>query len=161
MDIIFSIIFSLILVMLTTVLFYRVSKKIISVIASTKLNPYSLIGVLMLGIFTSHAIAIFLYGVALWLLVGFFNVPGLQGEHATHFLSYLYFSATTYSSLGVGDIYPFGPLRFITSVEVINGLTLIAWSSTFTYFMVQKLLDNQGHSIQVCSESCAGKKPKV
>jgi len=44
-----------------------------------------------------------------------------------------YYSAVSYTSLGLGDIWPHGHLRLLTSIEAINGLFLIGWSVTFTY----------------------------
>jgi hypothetical protein len=91
------------------------------------------------GLFVAHGISISIYGVAYWLLTQFSHFPPLEGVDTTTIGSYLYYSATTYSSLGVGDVYPRGCLRIITSFEVINGLTLIAWSATFTYFSVDRM----------------------
>ncbi|MDG1286377.1 MAG: ion channel [Rickettsiales bacterium] len=66
------------------------------------------------------------------------HIGSLSGEFERGFLSYIYFSAATYSSLGIGDIFPKGPLRFVTGVEVLNGLVLIAWSASFTYLTMEK-----------------------
>ena len=71
------------------------------------------------------------------------------------FSSYLYYSATSYSSLGVGDVYARGSLRLISSFEVINGLTLIAWSATFTYFAVQKMWEASGLPLHINCECCS------
>ena len=73
---------------------------------------------------------------------------------ASNISAYLYYSVTTYSSLGVGDVYALGGLRLITGVETINGLTLIAWSATFTYFAVQKMWDAHGLFMEVKCKYC-------
>ena len=57
------------------------------------------------------------------------------------FASYLYFSAETYTTIGLGDIYPLGPLRLITGIEALNGLLLIGGSASFTYLAMQKFWD--------------------
>jgi len=41
--------------------------------------------------------------------------------------------------LGFGDVYPVGALRLLSGIEGINGLFLIAWSTSFTYFVMDKL----------------------
>jgi len=48
------------------------------------------------------------------------------------------FSAETYTTIGLGDTYPLGPLRLITGIEALNGLLLIGWSASFTYLAMQK-----------------------
>lgn len=48
--------------------------------------------------------------------------------------AHVYFSFTTYTSLGYGDIVPVGPARFIAGLESLMGLVLIAWTASFTYF---------------------------
>lgn len=38
----------------------------------------------------------------------------------------LHFSLVNYTSLGLGDIYPTGHLRFLAGVEPLNGFLLIS-----------------------------------
>ncbi|MEZ5482988.1 MAG: potassium channel family protein [Porticoccaceae bacterium] len=44
-----------------------------------------------------------------------------------------YFSFTTYSSLGYGDVVPFNNLRFVAGLEALIGLVMITWSASFMY----------------------------
>ena len=53
-------------------------------------------------------------------------------------LSYAYFSVTTYTTLGFGDIVPTGPIRFLVSVEALTGFVLITWSASFTFLEMQR-----------------------
>lgn len=62
----------------------------------------------------------------------------LTGVHDNSFTSALYFSATTYSSLGFGDIVPLGGMRLLAGIQVLNGLVLIGWSVSFTYLAMEK-----------------------
>ncbi|WP_218822866.1 potassium channel family protein [Tistlia consotensis] len=54
-------------------------------------------------------------------------------------LDFLYFSIVTYTSLGLGDVFPGGHLRFIAGVEALNSLLLIAWSGSFIYLAMGRL----------------------
>jgi len=45
----------------------------------------------------------------------------------------LYFSFTVYTTVGFGDIYPQGELRFLTGIESLTGLVLITWTASFLY----------------------------
>jgi hypothetical protein len=94
--------------------------------------------VVVLGCFVTHTIEVWLYALA-YLLISQTGLGSLKGEIDGQFADYLYFSATSYSTLGFGDVYPIGALRLISGVEGINGLFLIAWSTSFTYFVMDKL----------------------
>lgn len=92
----------------------------------------------VLGCFAAHTIEVWLYALA-YLLISHTGIGALEGKVEGHFADYLYFSATSYSTLGFGDVYPVGALRLISGVEGINGLFLIAWSTSFTYFVMDRM----------------------
>ena len=94
--------------------------------------------VVVLGCFTAHTIEVWLYALA-YLLISRSGIGALEGKVEGHFADYLYFSATSYSTLGFGDLYPVGALRLISGVEGINWLFLIAWSTSFTYFVMDRM----------------------
>jgi len=48
----------------------------------------------------------------------------------------LYFSLVNYTSLGLGDIYPTGHLRFLAGVESLNGFLLISCSAALIYLLM-------------------------
>ncbi|MBI3545541.1 MAG: two pore domain potassium channel family protein [Gammaproteobacteria bacterium] len=97
--------------------------------------------VVMLAVFIAHLIEIWLYAGGYYLLAQDFGL-GLLGEFGgnigRHFSDYLYFSTVTYTSLGLGDVYPLGDLRLIAGFESLTGLLMIAWSASFTYLMMEK-----------------------
>lgn len=68
------------------------------------------------------------------------GVGGFTGGRAMSPLSYFYFAAETYSSLGYGDIFPIGELRLIASISPLNGILLLAWSGSFLFALVQRSL---------------------
>ena len=139
-----AIIISIILVLVTTAIFYEILCIVLKVVAKRDLRTRPLMFFLVVAIFSAHTIAVWIYGVAYWVLVHSFGFEPLSGIAHDNFFGYVYFSAATYSSLGIGDIFPHGALQFITGVEVLNGLMLIGWSVMFTYFAVQKLWDIHG-----------------
>jgi hypothetical protein len=53
-------------------------------------------------------------------------------------LDFYYLSLSSYTTLGIGDIYPTGPLRVIAGIEALNGLVLIGWSASFTYLTMER-----------------------
>ena len=87
-----------------------------------------------------HIVEIWCYGMAFWTLS---VVPGtgyLHGEHGTNTMfDAVYLSATTYSTVGYGDLAPVGAIRVISGLESLTGLLLITWSASFTYLKMSRL----------------------
>src|SRR4051812_16120040 len=83
-----------------------------------------MIAALMLG----HIVEIWLFAFAFVLVSHWPTLGYLSGDVDESFSSFLYFSATSYTSLGFGDITPHGPLRSIAISEALIGLLMIAWS---------------------------------
>ena len=87
-----------------------------------------------------HIIEIWCFGLAYW---GLSIVPGtgyVHGVHGTDTLfDAVYLSATTYSTVGFGDLAPVGAIRLISGLESLVGLLLITWSASFTYLEMSRL----------------------
>src|SRR5262245_48256293 len=90
----------------------------------------------------AHALETAVYAVAYSLMQHSFGLGALAGEVSGDFFDFLYFSATSYTTLGVGDVFPRGPMRLVSAVEAFNGLVLIGWSASYTYFAMRKLWDD-------------------
>ena len=54
------------------------------------------------------------------------------------FADLIYFSLSTYTSLGYGDIVPTGSTRLLAGIESLTGLVLIAWTASFTYMEMRE-----------------------
>ncbi|HVL78815.1 MAG TPA: potassium channel family protein [Sphingomicrobium sp.] len=93
------------------------------------------------GIFVAHLLEISLYAGAYHLMTDHFGLGGIAGEVGlgTAALDYFYFSLTTYTTLGIGDVYPTGPLRIVAGTESLNGLVLIGWSASYTFLAMKRL----------------------
>ena len=101
---------------------------------------------IMFGVIILHLVEITLYGVAYWYGDVIVDIGDFAGRAIT-FKDYLYFSAETYTTLGLGDIYPVGDLRVIASIESLNGLLLLGWSASFTYLAMQKYWSEHARKI--------------
>ena len=80
-----------------------------------------------------HVVEIWLFGIAIWVLL---QVPGagtLQGQHPIDLFDAVYLSAATFTTVGFGDLAPTGPLRFLAGTEALTGFILITWSASFTF----------------------------
>jgi len=92
----------------------------------------------ILAIFLIHVVEIGLYALVYWFADRIFGIGGFAGARELGSFDYFYFSAETFTTLGLGDIYPIGPLRLIASIEPINGLLLLGWSTSFTFYEMQR-----------------------
>lgn len=92
-----------------------------------------------LGALVAHVVEIWIFAIAYLVLLRIEGSGELQGN-LTHSLTDLtYFSFVTYSSLGFGDVVPAGNIRFLTGMEALTGLVLIAWTASFMYVQMMKL----------------------
>lgn len=95
--------------------------------------------VIVLVTLLAHLVEIGLYAGAYGVGTGALALGGFGGRIIAEPLDYFYFSIVSYTSLGLGDIFPTGHFRFITGVEALNGLLLIAWSGSFIYIAMGRL----------------------
>jgi hypothetical protein len=86
----------------------------------------------------SHLSQITLFAGAYHLLRDTFSLGGFGGPFKDAFSSFFYFSIETYTSLGMGDIYPTGSLRLVTGIEALTGLLMISWTASFTYLEMRR-----------------------
>ncbi|SDX99757.1 Ion channel [Tritonibacter mobilis] len=92
-------------------------------------------------LFITHLFQIALFASGFWIAAEVLEIGSFEGEGVNDALDYLYYSAVIYTSLGIGDIVPTGHLRFLTGVEALNGLLLIAWSASFLFATMNRLWD--------------------
>lgn len=92
---------------------------------------------LMFALFALHVLEIWLFGVGFWLLLSIPGTGELLGQGAVQagfgFLDHVYFSAVVYTTLGLGEIFPVGPIRFLVGTEPLVGFLLLTWSASFMF----------------------------
>jgi len=81
--------------------------------------------------FLAHSTEALLFALG-WYLLVHLGVTELSIGHPTP-VDLIYFSFSTYTSLGYGDIVPLADGRLLAGVESLIGLVLIAWTASFTY----------------------------
>jgi hypothetical protein len=100
--------------------------------------PRARVLVVIAVVLSAHLIEIGLYAVAFAVCQTHPQLGALAGEIDGGVLDIFYFSITTYTTLGIGDVHPRGALRLIAGVESLNGLVLIGWSASFTYLTMEQ-----------------------
>lgn len=99
---------------------------------------------IVVGVFIAliaHTVEIWLFGLVYFLMNRADGWGRLAGNFDGSLLDCVYFSFTTFTTLGFGDIEPFGDLRFLVGLESLTGLVLITWSASFLFFEMQRHWD--------------------
>ncbi len=110
------------------------------------LPPRVRIATLICGQFILHLIEICIFAVGFYVLADHLEYGALlnivyDGNpqfDPRNFADYIYFSSVAYTTLGMGEIVPVGPIRFLTGMEAVGGLLLITWSASFTFIEMQR-----------------------
>ena len=89
-------------------------------------------------VFMAHIAEISLFAIAFALMQHRWGMGQITGMVEGTWVDFFYFSAASYTTLGMGDLFPTGHLRFVAAIESLTGLVLIAWSASFTYLAMQR-----------------------
>jgi len=90
------------------------------------------------GVIILHVAEIWMFGACVWMLTHFPNAGVILGAVDAGLLEAVYLSATTFTTLGFGDVPPSGPIRFLTGTESVVGFILITWSASFLFLEMQE-----------------------
>ncbi|BDZ74464.1 MULTISPECIES: potassium channel family protein [Methylophaga] len=89
-------------------------------------------------VMVAHIVEIWLFAIGYYLMLHADGFGNLMGNIDSSLLDCSYFSFTTYTTLGFGDIEPTGYIRFLTGLESLTGLVMITWSASFVFLEMQK-----------------------
>jgi len=90
------------------------------------------------GALFAHVIEIWLFAFGIYALLKLHQFGELVGPISNSLLDCAYFSFTCYTTLGFGDVHPIGNIRFLSGLEALTGVVLIAWTSSFMFIEMQK-----------------------
>ncbi len=103
---------------------------------------------IVIGIFGSlgaHIVEIWTFAFGYFFMVQTGKFGTLQGAFNGSILDCVYFSFISYTSVGFGDVYPEGLIRFTAGIEALTGLVLITWTASFMFIEMQKFWSNKNH----------------
>jgi len=103
---------------------------------SLRRNTAVLVGVF--GAMFAHIVEIWLFALGYFFMVHSDYFETLEGNFDGSLIDCAYFSFTTYTSLGFGDIEPLGHLRFTAGLEALTGLMMITWTASFMFLKMQR-----------------------
>lgn len=95
------------------------------------------------GALVAHSIEIWTFAIAYYYLHQAEDWGYLKGNFDGSLMDCVYYSFTTFSTLGFGDIEPFGRIRYLTGLESLTGLVLITWTASFLYYEMQRYWDRK------------------
>ena len=97
------------------------------------------VAIAVLAALGAHFVEVILFAIG-WEILLSAGIAQLSIDEPS-FVEVLYFSASTYTSLGYGDIVPIGSSGLLAGSEALTGLVLIAWTASFTYFEMRAFWD--------------------
>jgi hypothetical protein len=132
---------ALLMVIGTVLLHYEILRGTSLLIPQLGMPPRTRIVVVIGAAFVAHLLQIGLYAFAFIVMQHELQLGSLAGEVDDTLLDFFYFSTTNFTTLGIGEIHPTGPMRIVAGIQSLNGLVLIGWSASFTYLAMEKLWD--------------------
>jgi hypothetical protein len=122
---------------LATLLHYEFLTKLTKIHIKHRLSLVFIVLLLLI----SHILQVLIFAIGFYVLsvfdlgnLHYFNNPA----NTQSITDFIYFSFTTFSTLGYGDLNPLGAFRFLAGLEALLGFILITWSASFLYFEMQK-----------------------
>jgi mannose/fructose/N-acetylgalactosamine-specific phosphotransferase system component IIC len=98
-------------------------------------HPATIVFSLLLAVI-AHLLEILVFAVALQYMYTHDMITFSIDD--PHFLDIFYFSGTTYTTVGYGDIVLVGAGRTVAVIESVMGLVLIGWTTAFTYYEINR-----------------------
>lgn len=95
------------------------------------------------GALVAHSVEVLSFATVYYLLPGSGAWGRLEGNFDGSFLDSVYFSYTTFTTLGFGDIEPHGYIRHLVGMESLAGLLLITWTASFLYYEMRRYWDGK------------------
>ena len=129
---------SCVIVALAVVLHYEVLSRLHRFLDDTTMGERPRILTLIFVLLFTHIAEIWLFGLSAFFLLQMPEQGGINGLDTITLFDTIYLSATTYSTLGYGDLTPTGHIRFLYGTESLTGLVLITWSASLTFIELRR-----------------------
>jgi hypothetical protein len=129
---------ALALVAATVLVHYEALRLIGSMLPRLPIRPHQRVVVVIAGCMLAHLVEVGLYALGYAYLYSGVTFGTITGDFLPNALDFFYFSLTSYTTLGIGDVYPSGPMRVMAGIESLNGFLMISWSASFTYVIMRR-----------------------
>lgn len=126
------------LMALSVLIHYEALRLTGQILPRLPIRPRQRVMVVIAGCLAGHLLEVAIYALGFLLLHRLQGLGTIEGTFSGSFADFLYFSLSSFTTLGIGDIFAHGPLRLLVGIEALNGFLLITWSASFTYLMMQR-----------------------
>ena len=85
----------------------------------------------ILAVFVAHVIEIWIWAELYYLKASISEIPTLEAA--------VYFSTSSFTTVGFGDLVLSEDWRLLSSIEAINGMILFGWSTAFIFAVIRRV----------------------
>ncbi len=139
-----SVILSVLLIACTIVIHYETLRMTSQGATELNIRPRTRLWLMLTAAIASHVVHVILYAIGFVLIEHVFEVATLEGPHSGVFNDAFYFAITSYTTLGIGDLYPTGEARLLSGICALNGLVMVTWTASVTYLYMERYWSNGG-----------------
>ena len=133
---------NLIVIAITVIIHYEFMYRFTLLMPKLKVRHRFRIVLGVFGALTAHAAEVWIFALSFYAMHHSDGWGNLHGNFQGTLMDCVYFSFTTYTTLGFGDIEPQGDLRYLTGLESLTGLLLITWTASFLYLEMTRYWDH-------------------
>lgn len=126
------------IVILVVIIHYECLLRLNDWLPRLKVSSRSRIVAGVFGALLAHTLEVWVFALAYYLMAQADGWGSFSGNFDGSFMDCVYFSFTTYTTIGFGDISPGGNLKYLTGLQALTGLVLITWTASFLFLEMQK-----------------------
>jgi len=137
------IVIALVLTLTTVIIHYECLIGIRSGLLNMINRPHRrIVGTIVILLLLAHVLEICLFAVGYYVIENYLHSGQIVGQDSDGIIAVLYFSFATYTTLGIGDLFPTGTIRLLAGFEGLLGLLMIGWSASFLYLEMRSIWTN-------------------
>jgi hypothetical protein len=126
------------IVSLVVLLHYEVLIRLSGLLAKMRQSRRFRLIAAVFGILAAHTLQVWIFASFFYFMHHAEGWGQLVGNFSGSILDCVYFSFTTFTTVGYGDIEALGVLRFLTGIEALTGFVMITWSASFLFVEMQR-----------------------
>ncbi len=132
-----------IIVMISVLIHYEFLYRTTKIVPLMKIkHRFRIVSVVFIALI-AHVVEIWIFALGYFFMNQNPEWGSITGNFDGSLLDSVYFSFTNFTTLGFGDIEPFGAIRFLVGMESLVGFVLITWTASFLYYEMRRYWDSK------------------